>query len=91
MGICLFIVGGMMGGYGTYLPYGLGGTATHEGNLSVRIKVTGGPAYTIIAFVYILVLIYALTLAPIAWVYAAEIWSLETRATGMSLATIANW
>lgn len=24
-------------------------------------------------------------------VYAAEVWSLETRATGMALASIANW
>ncbi|CZR57683.1 related to high-affinity glucose transporter [Phialocephala subalpina] len=85
MGICHFIVGGVMGTYGVYLPDGL------DGNLSVRIKVTGPPAYTVIAFVYILVLVYALTLAPIAWVYAAEIWSLETRADGMSLASIANW
>jgi hypothetical protein len=59
---------------------------------SIDIKiVSGSPAYTVIAFVYILVLIYSLTLAPIAWVYAAEIWSLETRATGMSLASIGNW
>lgn len=85
MGVSLFIVGGVMGSYGTYLPDGL------NGNLSVRIQVTGSPAYTVIAFVYILVLIYSLTLAPIAWVYAAEIWSLETRATGMSLASIGNW
>jgi len=85
MGICMFIVGGVLGSYGTYLPDGL------NGNLSVRVKVTGSPSYTVIAFCYILVIIYALTLAPIAWVYAAEVWSLETRATGMALASIANW
>jgi Sugar (and other) transporter len=32
-----------------------------------------------------------LTLAPVAWVYAAEVWSLETRAIGMALAATANW
>jgi len=85
MGICMFVVGGMLGRYGTYLPGGL------KGNLSVRIQVTGSPAYTVIAFSYILVLVYSLTLAPIAWVYAAEVWSLETRATGMALASVANW
>jgi Sugar (and other) transporter len=75
----------MLGRYGTYLPNGL------KGNLSVRVQVTGSPAYTVIAFSYILVLVYSLTLAPIAWVYAAEVWSLETRATGMALASVANW
>jgi hypothetical protein len=85
MGICMFVVGGVLGTYGTYLPDGL------NHNLSVRIQVTGSPAYTVIAFCYLLVLEYSLTLAPIAWVYAAEVWSLETRATGMALASIANW
>lgn len=79
------VVGGVLGSYGTYLPDGL------KGNLSVRVQVTGSPAYTVIAFCYLLVLIYSLTLAPIAWVYAAEVWSLETRATGMALASVANW
>lgn len=85
MGVCLFVVGGILGSYGTYIPGGL------NGNLSVKIQVTGSPAYAVIAFCYLLVLIYSLTLAPIAWVYAAEVWSLETRATGMALASIANW
>ncbi|KAK6592881.1 High-affinity glucose transporter 12 [Botrytis cinerea] len=85
MGICMFVVGGILGSYGTYLPDGL------DGNLSVRVQVSGSPAYTVIAFCYLLVLLYSVTLAPIAWVYAAEVWSLETRATGMALASIANW
>ncbi|CZR58457.1 related to high-affinity glucose transporter [Phialocephala subalpina] len=85
MGVCMFVVGGVLGSYGTKIPGGL------DGNLSVQIQVTGSPAYTVIAFCYILVLIYSLTLAPIAWVYAAEVWSLETRATGMALASVANW
>lgn len=81
----MFVVGGVLGSYGVYLPQGL------DENMSVRVQVTGSPAYTVIAFSYILVLIYSLTLAPIAWVYAAEVWSLETRATGMALASVANW
>jgi len=85
MAACMFVVGGVLGSYGTYLPDGL------NGNLSVRVRVTGAPAHTVIAFSYLLMLVYALTLAPIAWVYAAEVWSLETRATGMALASIANW
>ena len=40
---------------------------------------------------YLLVLTYSITLAPIAWVYATEVWSLETCFTGMALASIAYW
>jgi hypothetical protein len=55
------------------------------------MQVTGSPAYTVIAFSYLLIIIYALTLAPICWVYAAEVWSLETRASGMGISAIGNW
>jgi MFS family permease len=85
MSICLFIVGGILGTYGEYIPGGV------NQNENVLIKVTGSPSYVVIAFCYLLVIIYALTLAPVAWVYAAEVWSLETRATGMALAATANW
>ena len=85
MGTCQFVVGGLMGRYGKLVPGGI------DGNANVIIQVEGAPAHTIIAFCYILIIIYALTLAPVAWVYAAEVWSLETRATGMALAAVANW
>ena len=85
MGICQFVVGGILGSYGTYVPGGVGG------NLNVIVEVKGAPAHTVIAFSYLLIIVYSLTLAPIAWVYAAEVWSLETRATGMALASVANW
>lgn len=55
------------------------------------MRVEGAPAHTVIAFSYLLIIIYALTLAPICWVYAAEVWSLETRAWGMGIAAIGNW
>ena len=45
-----------MGTYGTYIPGGL------NHNESVSIQVTGSPAYTVIAFCYILILVYSLTL-----------------------------
>jgi len=87
MGICQFVVGGMLGRYGVIVPGGVG----NPPNKNVIIEVSGAPANTVIAFCYLLIIIYALTLAPVAWVYAAEVWSLETRATGMSLAAVANW
>ncbi|RFU26062.1 hypothetical protein B7463_g10267, partial [Scytalidium lignicola] len=89
MGICQLVVGGVMGSYGVIVPDGVITNGVH--NKNVLIQVTGAPAHTIIAFCYLLIIIYALTLAPGAWVYAAEVWSLETRATGMSLAAVANW
>ncbi|KAJ5166617.1 general substrate transporter [Penicillium canariense] len=51
---------------------------------------TGSRSLTVITFSYLLIIIYALTLAPVCWVYAAEVWSLETRATGMGIAAIGN-
>ncbi|KAK4504288.1 hypothetical protein PRZ48_005204 [Zasmidium cellare] len=84
MGICHFVVGGVLSG-GEIVPEGV------DGNPNVLIRVTGSPAYTVIAFCYLLIIIYALTLAPVCWVYAAEIWSLETRATGMGIAAEGNW
>ncbi|KAI8632369.1 general substrate transporter [Xylariaceae sp. FL1651] len=85
MGICHFIIGGVLGTYSEQVP---GGVA---GNANVTFKVAGMPSHAIIAFSYLLIIIYALTLAPVAWIYAAEVWSLGTRATGMSLAAVANW
>ncbi|PGH19218.1 hypothetical protein AJ80_04083 [Polytolypa hystricis UAMH7299] len=84
MAICHFVVGGVLSA-GEYVPEGV------DGNLNVVIRVRGPKAHTVIAFSYLLIIVYALTLAPVAWVYAAEVWSLETRATGMGLASLGNW
>ncbi|KAF2131463.1 general substrate transporter [Dothidotthia symphoricarpi CBS 119687] len=85
MGVCHMVVGGTLGAHYTYVPDGVGG------DKNVVMRVTGSPAYTVIAFSYLLIIIYALTLAPICWVYAAEVWSLETRAVGMGISSIGNW
>lgn len=85
MAVCHFVVGAMLGAYGVDVPEGV------DGNANVLIRVTGSPAHTVIAFSYLLIIVYALTLAPVAWIYAAEVWSLQTRATGMSMAATANW
>lgn len=84
MGACHFVVGGILSA-GENVPGGVGG------NPNVLIKVSGSKANTVIAFSYLLIIIYAMTLAPVAWVYAAEVWSLETRATGMGIAALGNW
>lgn len=85
MGLCHFVVGGVLGAYYEHVPEGV------AGNANVVMRVTGSPAYTVIAFCYLLIIVYALTLAPVAWIYAAEVWSLGTRAYGMSFAAVANW
>lgn len=85
MAFCHFVVGGVLGFHYTYVPDGV------EGNANVTMRVEGSPAYTVIAFSYLLIICYALTLAPICWVYAAEVWSLETRANGMGIAATGNW
>lgn len=84
MGNCHFVVAGVLSS-GEYVPGGVGG------NPNVLIRVTGAASHTVIAFSYLLIIIHALTLAPVCWVYAAEVWSLETRATSMGIAAIGNW
>jgi hypothetical protein len=84
MGFCHFVVGGVLSA-GEYVPGGIGD------NPNVVIRVTGAKSHVVIAFCYLLIIVYAMTLAPVAWVYAAEVWSLETRAVGMSISAIGNW
>ena len=84
MGACHFVVGGVLSA-GEIVPGGV------NGNPNVLIRVSGAKANTVIAFSYLLIIIYALTLAPVAWIYAAEVWSLETRATGMGISALGNW
>ncbi|PNS21697.1 High-affinity glucose transporter [Sphaceloma murrayae] len=84
MGACHFVVGGLLSA-GEVIPGGV------DGNANVPIRLTGPKANTVIAFSYLLIIIYALTLAPVCWIYAAEVWSLETRAVGMSIASLGNW
>jgi len=84
MGTCHMIVAGLLS-MGEVIPGGV------NGNENVPILLTGSPAYAVIAFSYMLIIVYALTLAPVCWIYAAEVWSLETRAVGMGIASEGNW
>lgn len=84
MAACHFVVGGLLSA-GEVVPGGVGG------NANIPIRLTGPKANAVIAFCYLLIIVYALTLAPVCWIYAAEVWSLETRAVGMSIASLGNW
>lgn len=88
MGFCHFVVGGVMGANHVNVPGGVGDPPNKNVVISVH---SGAPANTVITFSYLLIVVYALTLAPVCWIYAAEVWSLGTRATGMSLAALSNW
>jgi hypothetical protein len=71
---------------GEFLPGNVGG------DNNILHRVTGLRSHAIIAFSYrLLIVFYALTLDPVCWGYAAEVWSLKTRATRMSIAVIGNW
>jgi hypothetical protein len=70
MAVCHFVVGEVLSA-GEYVPYGV------DGNPNVLIRVTGSKSHTVNAFCYLLIIFYALTLAPVAWAYAAEFWSLK--------------
>lgn len=85
MAFCHFVVGGVLS-TAEVVPNGVNGNR----NITMLLG-PGSKANTVIAFSYLLIIIYALTLAPVAWIYAAEIWSLETRAVGMSIASTGNW
>jgi len=77
-----------MGAYHIDVPGGV----VEPPNANIVISVSpGAPAYTVILFSYLLIVVYALTLAPVCWIYAAEVWSLGTRATSMSLSAMSNW
>ncbi|KAK1456137.1 sugar transporter [Colletotrichum melonis] len=85
MGICHFISGAMIAAFKEPAP---GDVA---GNLNVLVKVVRRPSHVIIAFSYLLIMVYYFTLAPVTWAFSAEVWSLGIRATGMGIATIGNW
>jgi len=86
MATCHFVVGAILAAKSYPVPEGV------DGNSNVVISLHPGPAANaVIAFSYLLIIVYALTLAPVAWVYASEVWSLPTRANGMAMAAIGNW
>ncbi|KAF5585527.1 monosaccharide transporter [Fusarium pseudoanthophilum] len=62
-----------------------------EGNDILTWAISGAPAKAVIALAYIFVGIYGLTWAPVAWIYASEVFPLKYRAKGVGLAASGNW
>ncbi len=85
MTICRIVVGDTLGSYSVLATDGV------DGNLNVITRVSGVPSHVVIAFSYLLGIVYALAPAPVAWVTATAVWFLETGAAGMDIAAILNW
>ncbi|KAI9147639.1 High-affinity glucose transporter [Paramyrothecium foliicola] len=79
-----FTTGGVMASYGNAVD-------SVDGNDILKWSVTGAPAKGIIAMCYIFVGVYGLTWAPVAWIYAGEVFPLRYRAKGVGLAAAGNW
>ncbi|RSL97329.1 hypothetical protein CDV31_013094 [Fusarium ambrosium] len=62
-----------------------------DGNEILKWAIQGKPAKAVIALAYIFVGVYGLTWAPVAWIYASEVFPLKYRAKGVSLAAAGNW
>jgi sugar porter (SP) family MFS transporter len=62
-----------------------------DGNDNLRWIIEGAPAKGVIAMCYIFVAVYGLTWAPVAWIYAGEVFPLKYRAKGVGLAAAGNW
>jgi sugar porter (SP) family MFS transporter len=86
MGVFVFAVGGLLATYGEY-------TDSVGGNANIHITLVGkfGPSRAVLVCSYLFTLVYALTWAPVAWVYAPEVFPLYLRSKGMACAAAGNW
>ncbi|KAK9471222.1 general substrate transporter [Dipodascopsis tothii] len=81
----LFLVGGLMGKYGHWVP-------SVNGNESIRWSVPNKhAAKAVIAFNYLFVATFAPTWGPGSWVYVSEIFPLKQRALANGVCAAANW
>lgn len=83
MAFWLFLVGGIMGGFGQ--PGQVSGTTTW------LISGHHSASNAVIACSYLFVSSFAITWGPCSWTYPSEIYPLRVRAKAVSLATAGNW
>lgn len=86
MAVFIFIVGGLLATYGEYIP-----SVGDNENIHITLEGQFGPSRGVLVCSYLFTMVYALTLAPVCWVYAPEVFPLYIRSKGMAVATAGNW
>ncbi|KAL1987930.1 hypothetical protein VTN96DRAFT_1914 [Rasamsonia emersonii] len=84
MGISMMLIGVIMKTEGDPVFDSL----TQKTNFTFK---SAAASRTVIAFVYIYVMVFALTWACVAWVYPPEIFSMNMRGRATSMTTATNW
>ncbi|KAF9336757.1 hypothetical protein BG006_007534 [Podila minutissima] len=85
MALWLFLIGGLMGKYGSAQSF--------DGNKTTTWAITDNDAASkaVIACSYLFVCSFAISWGPVSWTYPAEIYPLRIRAKAVSLSTASNW
>ncbi|EDU43577.1 AraJ Arabinose efflux permease [Pyrenophora tritici-repentis] len=86
MSAWMFANAGLMATYGEPAPPG-----GVDGIAEQSWKISGSPAWAVIACTYLFVASYAPTWGPASWVYPPEIFPLRIRGKAVALATSSNW
>ncbi|KAF9162391.1 hypothetical protein BGX21_002001 [Mortierella sp. AD011] len=86
MALWLFLIGGLMGKFGSPLE-------STDGNSTTTWAISGNDSasHAVIACSYLFVCSFAISWGPVSWTYPAEIYPLRIRAKAVSLSTASNW
>ncbi|KAF9204427.1 hypothetical protein BGZ59_001042, partial [Podila verticillata] len=85
MALWLFLIGGLMGKYGSATSFDGNKTTTWA------IQDNDAASHAVIACSYLFVCSFAISWGPVSWTYPAEIYPLRIRAKAVSLSTASNW
>ncbi|KAF9280588.1 hypothetical protein BGZ68_007133 [Mortierella alpina] len=85
MALWLFLIGGLMGKYGSALQLDANQTTTWA------IQGNDAASRAVIACSYLFVCSFAISWGPVSWTYPAEIYPLRIRSKAVSLSTASNW
>lgn len=86
MGAFVFAVGGLLATYGKYVDQ-----VGDNTNIHITLEGQFGPSRGVLVCSYLFTMVYSLTWAPTAWVYAPEVFPLYLRSKGMACAAAGNW
>ncbi|KAA8916654.1 hypothetical protein TRICI_001180 [Trichomonascus ciferrii] len=86
MGAFVFAVGGLLATYGEPVDQ-----VGDNPNIHITLEGQFGPSRGVLVCSYLFTMVYALSWAPVAWVYAPEVFPLYLRSKGMAVAAAGNW